>query len=128
MSMQPDPANGSGEEAVSMAPGNPQPPDGRKEGHMARAKVNRELDSRRTQQVISTAVDAAQALITGVGRVAERAIAETARVAEDMRAEIDAALARIKQPARKVATRAGDRAPKAVAKTGPRRRRRRPVA
>jgi hypothetical protein len=45
---------------------------------MARGKINRGLDSRKAQQVISTAVDAAQTLIKGVADVAERAIAETA--------------------------------------------------
>ena len=94
---------------------------------MERAKINRGLDSKKAQQVISTAVDAAEALITGVGRLAERAIAETARAADDVRTEIDAALARIKQPARKVPTRADGRVPKA-AKAPARPRRRPPVA
>ena len=94
---------------------------------MARAKGNRELDSKQAQQVISTAVDAAEAVIMGVGRVAERAIAETARIADDVRAEVGAALARIKEPARKVPTSADGRVSKA-AKASARPRRRRPVA
>jgi hypothetical protein len=51
---------------------------------MARAKVNRGLDSETAGQVMSMAVGAAEALVMGVGHVAERAIAETARAAEDV--------------------------------------------
>lgn len=61
---------------------------------MARAKVNRGLDSETAQQVMSMAVGAAEALVMGVGHVAERAIAETARAAEDVGTEVGAALAR----------------------------------
>jgi len=85
---------------------------------MARGKINRGLDSRKAQQVISTAVDAAQTLIKGVADVAERAIAETARAAEDVRT----ALSRIKEPARKVATGGDARVPKAAAKARGQRR------
>ena len=94
---------------------------------MARAKSNRGLDSKQAQQVISTAVDAAEALIMGFGRVAERAIAETARAADDVRTQIGAAVARIKEPPRKVPTSADGRVLK-PAKAPARRRRRRPVA
>ena len=79
---------------------------------MARAKSKRGLDSRQAEQVLSTAVDAAEALIMGVRDVAQRAIAETARIAEDVRTEVGTALARIKDPARKVATGADGRAAK----------------
>ena len=85
---------------------------------MARAKTNRGLDSRKAQQVISTAVDAAQTLIKGVADVAERAIAETARVAEDVRT----ALPRIKEPKREVATSGDGPVPKPAAKARGQRR------
>ena len=91
---------------------------------MPRAKINRGPDPKGAQQVISTAVDAAEAVIMGVGRVAERAIAETTRAAEDVRAEIGATLARIKESARKVSTSADGRGPKATAKARGGRRRR----
>lgn len=93
---------------------------------MARSKSNRGVDSKQAQQAISTAADAAEAVIIGVGRVAERAIVQTARAVEDVRTQIGAALARIKEPPRKAATSADGRVPKA-AKAPVRRRRRRPV-
>jgi hypothetical protein len=120
---------------------------------MARATVNRGLDSETAQQVMSRAVGAAEALVMGVGDVAERAIAETARAAEDVGTEIGAALARaargsvraresggdlvhsgrtvsrrIMELAGDVATSADGRVPKAVAKARGRRRRRRGLA
>ena len=95
---------------------------------MARAKVNRGVDSETTQQVISMAAGAAEALVMGIGQVAKRAIAETARAAEDAGTEIGAALARNTEPARKAAATADGRVPKPVAKARGRRRRRRGVA
>ena len=95
---------------------------------MARAKVNRGMDSETAQQVISMAVGAAEAPEMRIGHLAKRAIAETARVAEEAGTELGAALARITPPARQVATSADSRVPKAVAETRARRRRRRGVA
>jgi hypothetical protein len=95
---------------------------------MARAKVNRGMDSETARQVISMAVGAAEALVMRIGHLAKRAIAETARAAEEAGTELGAALARITPPARKVATSADSRVPKAVAKARVRRHRRRGVA
>jgi hypothetical protein len=71
---------------------------------MARAKVNRGMDSETAQQVISMAVGAAEAPVMRIGHLAKPAIAETARAAEEAGTELGAALARITPPARKVAT------------------------
>ena len=95
---------------------------------MARAKVNRGMDSETAQQAISMAFGAGEALVMRIGHVAKRAIAETARAAEEAGTEIGAALARITPPARTVATSADSREPNAVAKARVPRRRRRGVA
>ncbi len=95
---------------------------------MARAKVNRGMDSETAQQVISVAVGAAEALVMRIGHVAKRAIAETARAAEDAGAEIGAAVARVTKPTRTAAASTDGRVPKPVAKARARRRRRRGVA
>jgi hypothetical protein len=65
---------------------------------MARAKVNRGMDSETAQQVISMAVGAAEAPVMRIGHLAKRAIAETARAAEEAGTELGAALARITPP------------------------------
>lgn len=90
---------------------------------MARAKINRGMDSEMAQPVIPMAVGATEALVMRIGHVAKRAIAETAHAAEEVGTELGAALARITPPARKVATSADSRVPKAVAKARARRRR-----
>jgi hypothetical protein len=60
---------------------------------MARAKVNRVLDTQTAQQLISMAVGGAEALVMGVGHAAERAIAEAGRAAEDVGTKIGTAVA-----------------------------------
>ena len=86
------------------------------------------MDSEMAQPVIPIAVGATEALVMRIGHVAKRAIAETARAADEAGTDIGAALARITPPARKVATSFDGRAPKAVATARARRRRRRGVA
>jgi len=61
---------------------------------MARGKTNREEDSRTTQQVISTAVGAAEALTVGVVHLAERTLVEALHAAEDVGSEIGSTLVR----------------------------------
>ena len=105
-----------------------QSPTTERKTDMARAKVNRGMDSETAQQVISMAVGAGEALVMRIGHVAKSAIVETARAAEEAGTEIGAALARITEPARKAAASADGRVPKSVAKARGRRRRRRGVA
>jgi len=61
---------------------------------MMRDRTNRGLDSGAAQQVISTAVGAAEALTVGVVHLAERTIVETLHAAEDVGSEIGATLVR----------------------------------
>jgi hypothetical protein len=61
---------------------------------MARAKTNRGQDSGTTQQVISTAVGAAEALTVGVVHLAERTLVEALHAAEDVGSEIGSTLVR----------------------------------
>ena len=61
---------------------------------MARAKTNRGQDSGTTQQVISTAVGAAEALTVGVVQLAERTLVEALHAAEDVGSEIGFTLVR----------------------------------
>jgi hypothetical protein len=62
---------------------------------MARGKTtNREQDSGTTQQVISTAVGAAEALTVGVVHLAERTLVEALHAAEDVGSEIGSTLVR----------------------------------
>ena len=61
---------------------------------MVRDRTNRGLDSGAAQQVISTAVGAAEALTVGVVHLAERTIVETLHAAEDVGGEIGATLVR----------------------------------
>jgi len=63
-------------------------------GPMARGKMNRGQDSGTTQQVISTAVGAAQALTVGVVHLAERTLVEALHAAEDVGSEIGFTLVR----------------------------------
>ncbi|HEY3098450.1 MAG TPA: hypothetical protein VGL14_06040 [Methylomirabilota bacterium] len=61
---------------------------------MARGKTNRGQDSGATQQVISTAVGAAEALTVGVVHLAERTLVEALHAAEDVGSEIGSTLVR----------------------------------
>jgi hypothetical protein len=61
---------------------------------MARGKTNRGEGSGTTQQVISTAVGAAEALTVGVVHLAERTIVEALHAAEDVGSEIGSTLVR----------------------------------
>jgi hypothetical protein len=61
---------------------------------MARGKTNRGQGSGTTQQVISTAVGAAEALTVGVVHLAERTLVEALHAAEDVGSEIGFTLVR----------------------------------